>query len=784
MHKIDERFRRQKAEKLAERRRRRLRRRLRLALSGLALIGLASGGWFWFETRPPELEGSEEAPVQVADVAVPVYVPVIIDLPGDPIRIELGDGGASTGITTVPAPPQLAGLGIRGRLHLMSGNIVESGQRLVLSIPSTPQDFAFFQSQRGAVTGAGAGAQEAPIFDDEAEAEAPDETFQPAAETEAPEPADEVTDAEGETGGWGDLAGQETGGGGPEDFARTTIENTTTTLTLVRDVDRFKVTDDVFVRVTSEVETGRFLTENDINLLDARRAAEAFKAEFGIEAFREGSIVAMRQLRAGGRTGDRKLVQIATYLPDAFLGALAVSGAGAFVQSVDPWVNRNLFEHVEQAPAAAATRYRLLDGIFSAGIRNGVPSSVVGEAIMYLSRKYDLSEFAGPQDEVTLLYGEDAREGGESAGRVLYASIRQGDKTMRCFVFRPADANDFNCLDEHDQSNTIEVTNGMVTPVAGGVLTSGFGPRRHPILNKVLTHSGVDWAAPVGTQVRAAYDGVVAFAGEGGGYGNVIKLSHGKGRETRYAHLSGFAKTLAPGAKVRAGDVIGFVGTTGRSTGPHLHFELHVGGAAINPLQTGGLAADGGDDAVGKLVDRIVRVESGGNATAKNPLSTATGLGQFIESTWLRMMRTYRADLVNSMSREDLLALRFDPTLSREMVANLARENKSYLQAGGISPTAGQLYLAHFLGPEGARTVLLNPDDTDLEALLGSSVIRANPFLTGKNVAYIKDWAERKMRGGGSHIASAPTTTTTTVKQASPEFTLFRKTIIEVAGGA
>ena len=191
--------------------------------------------------------------------------------------------------------------------------------------------------------------------------------------------------------------------------------------------------------------------------------------------------------------------------------------------------------------------------------------------------------------------------------------------------------------------------------------------------------------------------------------------------------------------------------------------------------------ASSGGDAVDKLVNRIIHIESRGNANAKNPLSTASGLGQFIESTWLRMMRTYRPDIA-SLPRDQQLALRFDPTLSREMVTNLAKENKAYLESAGHQVSAGRLYLAHFLGPEGARIVLSNPDSGDLAAILGGGVIRANPFLTGKDVAYIKAWAERKMGGKAPAIRTPVSVATKTVKQASAEFKRFCDALVELAG--
>jgi hypothetical protein len=156
------------------------------------------------------------------------------------------------------------------------------------------------------------------------------------------------------------------------------------------------------------------------------------------------------------------------------------------------------------------------------------------------------------------------------------------------------------------------------------------------------------------------------------------------------------------------------------------------------------------------LVDQIIHVESGGKADAKNPLSSATGLGQFIESTWLRMMKQYRPDLAGSMGREELLALRNDPTLSREMITALAREGEAYLRARGHQITAGRLYLCHFLGAAGADIVLSSPDDALVGDVMGAGVITANPFLKGRSIAYVKEWAELKMSGKGGAVAVAP----------------------------
>jgi murein DD-endopeptidase MepM/ murein hydrolase activator NlpD len=125
----------------------------------------------------------------------------------------------------------------------------------------------------------------------------------------------------------------------------------------------------------------------------------------------------------------------------------------------------------------------------------------------------------------------------------------------------------------------VSVPSGM--PVQSATLTSNFGMRNHPILGGRRDHKGVDLAEPIGTPVYATADGVVSKAAPFSSYGNYIQIEHGGGLETRFAHLSGFA--VAAGDQVRKGQLIGFVGTTGRSTGPHLHYEIRVAGDAVDP---------------------------------------------------------------------------------------------------------------------------------------------------------------------------------------------------------
>ena len=153
----------------------------------------------------------------------------------------------------------------------------------------------------------------------------------------------------------------------------------------------------------------------------------------------------------------------------------------------------------------------------------------------------------------------------------------------------------------------------LLKPVDRGRLSSAYGVRYHPFSKRRQMHRGIDWAAPRGTLVRAAGDGVVVTAGRRGSYGHYLRIDHGGTIETAYAHLERYASDLRPGRVVRQGDQIGRVGATGRATGPHLHYEILVGGRQVDPLafapsaiadlpaSTSGLAI-GGPDLVAEVL--------------------------------------------------------------------------------------------------------------------------------------------------------------------------------------
>lgn len=147
------------------------------------------------------------------------------------------------------------------------------------------------------------------------------------------------------------------------------------------------------------------------------------------------------------------------------------------------------------------------------------------------------------------------------------------------------------------------------------------------------------------------------------------------------------------------------------------------------------------------LIDSIIGVESGGNPNAQNPNSSAMGLGQFIAPTWIDTLSRERPDLVAGKSREEILALRADPALSRQMTEAYANQNGQILSKAGFEANPGNTYLAHFAGPQGAVKVLSADPAAPVESILGPQAVAANPFLRGMTAADLQGWASKKMGG-------------------------------------
>ncbi|SDH95473.1 M23 family metallopeptidase [Roseospirillum parvum] len=240
----------------------------------------------------------------------------------------------------------------------------------------------------------------------------------------------------------------------------------------------------------------------------------------------------------------------------------------------------------EKAPLVTATRRaggRIDSSLYVAATRAGVPPGVLAQLIRTYSYDVDFQRDIQRGDAFSVMYTEKTTEDGRRVadGDVLFASLTLSGATFNLYRYEDSDGI-VSYFDEHGHS----LQKGLMrTPIDGARLSSSYGMRKHPILGYSKMHTGVDFAAPTGTPIYAAGSGTIDFAGRKGGYGNYIRIRHGGEYATAYAHMSRFAKGMGTGTRVKQGQVIGYVGTTGRSTGPHLHYEILVNGKHTNPLK-------------------------------------------------------------------------------------------------------------------------------------------------------------------------------------------------------
>ena len=203
--------------------------------------------------------------------------------------------------------------------------------------------------------------------------------------------------------------------------------------------------------------------------------------------------------------------------------------------------------------------------------------------IRVYSYDVDFQRKAQPGDSFEVLYaGEDESRRSDSKPMCSIASLTVGGETKKFYRYQTADD---SVVDYYDETGKSAKKFLVRKPVADGIMRSGFGARNHPILGYTKMHTGVDWAAPMGTPIFASGNGAIEKVGWEAGYGKYIRIRHANGYETAYGHMTAFARGMEPGKRVRQGQVIGFVGSTGLSTGAHVHYEILVNGRFVDPMR-------------------------------------------------------------------------------------------------------------------------------------------------------------------------------------------------------
>lgn len=325
-------------------------------------------------------------------------------------------------------------------------------------------------------------------------------------------------------------------------------------------------------RVTVEIEDGDNLTalllRNEVAGDDARALIESLKPSYDVRKVRVGQAVTLLFDRS-----QPQPFRGVEFEPDAERTVMVARKDGT--QFVSQSVKRVL------STRTVAARGTIRSSLFEAGANASVPHPVMIAMIKAFSYDVDFQRDLQPGDKFEVTYEVAQAESGETirTGDVMYASLTLSGKQRQIYGYRRDDGS----IDYFDRTGKSVRKALLRTPIDGAKLTSGYGMRNHPMLGFTRMHKGVDFGAAVGTPVYAAGDGSIEQMGWWGGYGRYIRVKHNGQMSTAYAHLSRFGNNLAAGNHIRQGQVIGYVGTTGNSTGPHLHYEVLKNGEQTNP---------------------------------------------------------------------------------------------------------------------------------------------------------------------------------------------------------
>ena len=333
------------------------------------------------------------------------------------------------------------------------------------------------------------------------------------------------------------------------------------------------------------------------------------------------------QIAPGPRPGDpRQVTRVVLYGEAGIEGIAALNDRGAFVSVAPPAEEAPSPKAQPQAEAGedededSGSGPRLYQSLYETAARHDLPRATVEDIVRVFSYDLDFQRRIASGDGLDVFYTYDD-EAGADRPDLLYAALTLGGETRKVYRFQSPDDGTIDYLDEQGRSLKKFL---LRKPIADGIMRSGFGYRRHPVLGYAKLHTGVDWSNPVGTPIMAAGNGVVIRAEMTSGYGNRVELQHVNGYVTTYNHMSRIGRGIREGVKVRQGQVVGYVGSTGLSTGAHLHYEVIINGHFVDPMK---IRVPRGRELDGRLLADFRRQREQIDATMQKSKS-ATALAQ------------------------------------------------------------------------------------------------------------------------------------------------------------
>ncbi|WP_273760434.1 M23 family metallopeptidase [Bartonella sp. ML70XJBT.G] len=318
------------------------------------------------------------------------------------------------------------------------------------------------------------------------------------------------------------------------------------------------------------------------------------------DTLKEGSLLRIGIVTQAGE--EDHLVRASIYQGKYHILTIALNDQGQFVESAEPRMSqalRTAFQNgIPHAYVSSAQLPTVYDALYTALLSHNVSQSLSKYLIRLLATNIDMKSRITPTDQLEIFYAvpqqsdteknKDGKKNQKTVGvstntdpEIRYISVTFGNTTYKYYRYQSKDGS----IDYYDSEGKSSKPFLLRKPTPNGVFGSPFGPRRHPILGYVRMHTGVDWVAPKGSPIIAIGDGIVTKVGVTGGYGNHTEIQHSNGYISSYSHQSRYAPDIKPGVRVRQGQVIGYVGTTGMATGPHCHFEIIVNGVKVDPMR-------------------------------------------------------------------------------------------------------------------------------------------------------------------------------------------------------
>ncbi len=342
-----------------------------------------------------------------------------------------------------------------------------------------------------------------------------------------------------------------------------------------------------FIEVRAEASISEVFLSEGLNIQEASEIDRVLSSDLGTSLLQKGDVL-QSYFRYQGQSsieGPQSIERVSVFRGKTHLVSVARTDDQRFVYAIPPEsASKIISESGDRLNIPNTNLPSVYDGIYRAALAEGLTEKQAGELVRIFAFDVDFKSRIKPEDTLEAFVSiEDGKETATENSEILYAAITLGGLKRKYYRFTDEQT---GIVDYYDEDGKSAKKFLLRKPVPAGRFRSPYGKRWHPILKYRKMHWGVDWAAPRGTPIIAAGNGVVKEAGwSGSGYGKQTIIRHANGYETSYSHQTAIAKGIRSGVRVKQGQIIGYVGSTGLSTGPHLHYEVSVNSNRVDPMR-------------------------------------------------------------------------------------------------------------------------------------------------------------------------------------------------------